>query len=925
MTSGLFAQEQNLLNSANDTISSPILRIDQQWDTVIDLENYLFVSYSPAGEIPEQWSKWEANSEVNPRQGNLWYRFVLANQNPKEVNAILYLHDLPEVTVYHRLNNDPALDTTLAGTSLPFSQRQLLRGKILEGIGFSAQTQLALSSGTHQFFLRTNIPFDQMIRPQLSLWPVNTWDTETTAHREHYLLWQGILFGALLILSLYHLLIFLQKGDKAFLWYALYTFLCSVILLNETGVLQIFLFTEHQQIHALIKESLVLSLTVTILYFLFMRSFVGLSQLLPKLDQFLIRFLWFLGISGYLLALIYWIWGSHLALSIGRIFPVLTLAIGLYYIIAIIKTKDRLANYFILGSIFLVLGVLLNTTFFLLSSYDLIEPLPFPRNYFTEIGIVIEILIFSNGLGYRMRLQEKQKQYIEEINQAKSDFFANISHEFRTPLTVIMGSADQIKGNERERTLIRRNSKNLLGLVNRLLDLSKLEAGTLRLNNLQADIIPFLQYLTESFYSLAESKRIKLVFYSEEKELIMDFDEEKVQQVMYNLLSNALKFTEEGGKVIVHVCQTEQHGKQHLQVKVRDSGIGIPAGSISQIFDRFFQDATNSAKIHQGSGIGLAFTKELLGLMDGAISVQSEEGDGSEFTFLIPISKNAPFSTPASNLIQADLAKDQADTTGRPGLNRITTGEKDELLIIEDNDDVVSYLQSLLEKDHQIATARNGQQGIEMAFENIPDIIICDVMMPEKDGYAVCRELKQDERTSHIPIILLTAKASPEDRIKGLEMGADAYLTKPFNKEELMVRLEKLLHLRRTLRARYADMKHLSDAKSDPSRKNLEDTFLQKLQQVVATRLDDPTMGVVDLCRAARLSNMQVNRKLKALTGKTPSQFIRSIRLQKARHLLETTDLNISEIAYDVGFKDPNYFSRSYSEEFGHPPNVTRK
>jgi YesN/AraC family two-component response regulator len=219
----------------------------------------------------------------------------------------------------------------------------------------------------------------------------------------------------------------------------------------------------------------------------------------------------------------------------------------------------------------------------------------------------------------------------------------------------------------------------------------------------------------------------------------------------------------------------------------------------------------------------------------------------------------------------------------------------------------------------------NGQEGIDKALNKIPDIIISDVMMPKKNGFEVCEALKADERTSHIPIILLTAKAATEDRIEGLKVGADAFLTKPFNKQELFVRLEKLLELRKALQERFSSTEYLLTTKSPKSEPSMDEVFLKKLIDVVLERLDDPNLGVVDLCRTARLSHTHVNWKLKAMTFKTPSRFIRSIRLPKAVELLKTTDLNVSEIAYDVGFSDPNYFSRSFSEEFGYPPNVIRK
>jgi DNA-binding response OmpR family regulator len=245
------------------------------------------------------------------------------------------------------------------------------------------------------------------------------------------------------------------------------------------------------------------------------------------------------------------------------------------------------------------------------------------------------------------------------------------------------------------------------------------------------------------------------------------------------------------------------------------------------------------------------------------------------------------------------------------------------LLLIEDNRDVVIYIQTLLQNSYDIRVAYDGAEGIEKAQEIIPDIIISDVMMPQKNGYEVCQTLKNDTRTSHIPIILLTAKASTPDRIKGLQQGADAYLTKPFNKEELQVRLQKLVALRQQLQEKYGQMPMLQAPKTTTS--NLEDVFLQKLCAVVEKRINDTDLGVKDLCFAAKLSPVQVNRKLKALTDKTPSLFIRLIRLQKGKEMLQSSDLTIAEVAYSVGFTDPNYFSRAFSEEFGHPPSERRK
>lgn len=529
----------------------------------------------------------------------------------------------------------------------------------------------------------------------------------------------------------------------------------------------------------------------------------------------------------------------------------------------------------------------------------------------------------------RTEIAESKALQLKMLDDAKANLYANITHEFRTPLTVIMGMVEEIEGYDYERSIISRNSQNLLRLINQLLDLAKLDSGSLSVSLRQGNILHYLQYLTESFFSMAGEKGLRLTFYSEIETLVMDFDEEKIQHIIYNLLSNAIKFTEKGGKVVLHANEITQEGQAFLQLKVQDTGVGIAPHNLSHIFDRFFQADETKTRKNQGTGIGLALTKELIDLMGGSMEVISKVGKGTTFTLLFPVVRHP--DTPAFSEEHHQSPAILSAGTSRRIPEPIVFHHEEEndakpvLLLIEDNIDVVTYITSILTMDYLIHTAANGQVGIEQAFEIVPDIIISDVMMPEKDGYEVCSMLKMDERTSHIPIILLTAKATVDARIEGLKVGADAYLVKPFHKEELLVRLEKLVELRKAIQARYAEAPHYPAEIKTQKEPNLDDLFLQKLVTFVKDRLDDHNLGVTELCRAVSRSNTQVNRKLKALTGKTPSQFIRSIRLQRAMELLQSSDLNVSEIAYEVGFNDPNYFSRSFSEEFGHPPNVERK
>lgn len=546
--------------------------------------------------------------------------------------------------------------------------------------------------------------------------------------------------------------------------------------------------------------------------------------------------------------------------------------------------------------------------------------------YFIGIVALLSIVFWLNRQQVNQHKKRAEEKRLKDFDNLKSRLYTNITHEFRTPLTVIMGMTNNIRGHSQERELIQRNSENLLNLINQLLDLSKLESGSLKMDFIQADIVKYMQYLTESFYSMAREKHIQLTFYPEVKELIMDFDEAKIQHIIYNLLNNAIKFTPEKGKVILHLQQVDKDDFPFLSIKISDTGIGISKENLPHVFDRFYQVESSALRKESGTGIGLALAKELVEMMGGTINVESNLGQGTDFLILLPVKKAKDILKKTTDNLVPLFEKETSIITPSLNIDAINSDtELPSVLIIEDNRDVVAYIESILQKNYQIEVARNGQEGIDKALAIIPDIVISDVMMPEKDGYEVCTVLKSDKRSSHIPIILLTAKADHEDRIKGLKGGADAYLIKPFNKEELFIRLNQLIGLRQLLQERFSANEFSTQNKPSQKEPSLDEIFLQTLVQLVEERLNDQDLAVVHLCRAANLSNMQVNRKLKALTGKTPSRFIRSIRLQKAKELLQTTDSNISEIAYQVGFSDPRFFSRVFSEEFGFPPSVIRK
>lgn len=532
----------------------------------------------------------------------------------------------------------------------------------------------------------------------------------------------------------------------------------------------------------------------------------------------------------------------------------------------------------------------------------------------------------------------QQKEELEDLSQVKSRFFTNISHELRTPLTIIGGMVDQIRKHpqkwlDKGLAMIDRNNATLLRLVNQILDLRKLESGTIQLDLTHGDIIAYLRYIVESFQSFAESKRIRLHFLDYSKSVEMDYDAEKILQILSNLLSNAIKFTPEGGEVYMSVNQEEgkdEEEQDKLLIMVKDTGSGIPSDKLSHVFDRFYQVDDSATREGEGTGIGLALTKELVHLMKGDIQVESQIGKGTTFSLSLPVGKTSSNSELGS-ADQAELASTLVskemkglNTKAVEGVSNIGHGEElDHLLIIEDNADVVEYLQALIGESYVISVAGNGEEGIECAISEIPDVIISDVMMPIKDGFEVCDTLKNDERTSHIPIILLTAKVDTEAKMAGLRRGADAYLAKPFNEEELSIRLQNLLEIRQKLKQRYQDLE-FSPVEEEEGQLYLEDTFITKLKEVIESKLEDTDMSIQEVCKEMGMSRSQLHKKVKALTNSSTTQIIRSIRLHKAKDLLQNADLTISEVAYDVGFKDPAYFSRSFSEEFGMSPRDFR-
>ncbi|MGB5289541.1 MAG: ATP-binding protein, partial [Ignavibacteriaceae bacterium] len=560
---------------------------------------------------------------------------------------------------------------------------------------------------------------------------------------------------------------------------------------------------------------------------------------------------------------------------------------------------------------------------------------------------VIRFYLNRQRLKHQLELEHEHTEKLGEIDQLKSRFFANISHEFRTPLTLILGPVKQIMDKikdtniKEELKLVHRNANRLNGMVNQLLDLSKLEAGRMTLRTIKINIIPFLKGLVFSFASLAERKKITLKFNSDLEEILVYVDKDKVEKIIYNILSNAFKFTSEGGEIFVSVSKPTPKSPpgrgikgvgdliQFVELKITDTGIGIPEERIEKIFDRFYQVDSSHTREHEGTGLGLALTKELIELHKGEISVESAEGKGTTLLIRLPLGKD---HLKPEEIIEEKVEEkkdirtidevefiEEINAKEKFDIETFTETGKPLLLIVEDNFDVRNYIKGYLEENYKIIEAVNGNDGFHKSLQSSPDLIVSDVMMPEMDGFELCEKLKTDERTSHIPIILLTAKASGQDKIGGLEMGADDYLMKPFDAEELQVRIKNLIEQRKKLREHFK-----KEGLVDLDNKNITSTdkkFLKKILEIINGHISDSGFSIDKLADEIGLSRSQLHRKLVSLIGESPGDLTRRIRLSKAAKLITEKFGNISEIALEIGFSNPANFAQSFRHQFGVSPS----
>ncbi len=564
---------------------------------------------------------------------------------------------------------------------------------------------------------------------------------------------------------------------------------------------------------------------------------------------------------------------------------------------------------------------------------------PYWQTWWFRILIFLTILSLFYWLISFLQNREKLKnnlvfekikaKKLHELDMMKLRFYTNISHEIRTPLTLILGPLEKLRNKTIPESEIKghldvmyRNANQLHQLINQLLDFRKMESGSLKLVLKRGDLVSFISDIVSSFGKLAEEKEIDLKFNAIKKEIVTNFDEDKIAKIMNNLLSNAFKFTAKGGKIVVNISlvfdaeeqdnSTEPTEKKMVEITVKDTGIGISESNLERIFNRFFQVDQISAQA--GTGIGLALTKELVKLHNGKIFVNSKPGKSSKFTVQLPFDDLNIAGHPSDLPLSEKREESPREFLTDEQVNEQSIAGQKIMLIVDDNADVRYFIKSHFSADYQILEAKDGLEGWTVALKTIPNIIISDVMMPEMDGFEFCRKIRKDERTSHIPILLLTALGSRDHEIEGLSQGADDYITKPFDLVILQTKIENILSVRQSLKQKYSGEMLLQPRNimlSSP-----DERFLQKAIGVVENNISDPDLDIDRFAAEIGVSRMQLYRKLNALTEMTVKEFVRNIRLKRAAQLLVQKKINVSEVAYAVGFKDLSHFRKCFRQEF---------
>ena len=836
------------------------------------------------------------NQNKNARKVPFWARLKIHNKLDSPTNFFMVLQgSSPKVEVFY-----PSWDGTykqdLTGKQIPDSLKNI-------PYHFNLIEILARPMDTLEIFMRYKPTGSNnyIISSGFGKGVVFLDKNEFLGKVKSLGLWKGFFLGVFIFQFIYFALRSVLEKDRLGYYYSciligmILTFIYLENLSNTYLAWQIF------PQHNLIFRSFGYSIGC-IGFYLFTKEYLALGKYFPKFLM-LLKVSLICTIISYLLLYIQEISvfrEDKFFLNLFFIESIALICIGVYFFLYLIIAITCYVKKIPYGTIFLIAF----TPVFLVVPIPAFQPI---LGEFIEIwqlntmyvGFILSNVLFAIIVAQRkkeMIVKEVQAKNLIKLNETKSSFYDNITHEFRTPLTVIKGMTNMIKGHEKEKELIQRNNQVLLDLVDHLMGFSKAQLMAKSNKWVVDNIVPFLDYLLDTFQPLAKDKSVELVSLYSHEEIIVRFDREKIKLIVNNLISNALKFTPKKGKVSLNVILLSDT----IELSVADTGIGLTEGQQAKVFEKYYQVNPEEENRPKVGGLGLAVTKEQIESLGGKISVNSQIGLGTTFHVSIPISED----------------KNKNDIKVK---TEFEFYEKDKLvLLVEDSSDVTFYLQKLLNDGYKVVSTKNGKEGFNKAISLIPDIIISDVMMPEMDGYQLTNELKSDLRTSHIPIILLTAKSKHKDKLQGYEGGADAYMIKPFEEEELMLRIKKLIEGRGRLKELFSSDNNVT------SQKNVLDPFIEKALGLLENHFADDTFGIDAFTEGLNLSRMQVHRKLKALTDLSTSQFINIFRLRKGKGFLTNNSLNISEVAYACGYSDPGYFGKLFTKHYGQSPQEYR-
>lgn len=937
---------QNLFPPAYKIISDTadfLILPDSNWQAMPDVKGNLTLE-----QVINSNGFGDRDKKINYKIRVYWQRFQLHNTLPKEIKIAL-----PEVSfradLFTKINAGKWEHYT-TGTGVPWSRRDGLKRIPAFTTTIPAGATLTVYKRMYWDFIDSqpdsisaSFSFaDKLIEHNY----VKDESHEMNAIQDSFLLGMFILS---MVINFYF---FLVVREKEFLYFTLFLLLncilalCSLndVFFREEPGLVVYLYILSDSLYGFMLMQ-------------FVRYFLKTFQRFPRWDKFLLYFsflqVFILLFSSFASAAfqINLAKLSHGSENVIKLFYNISL---LTTVIFYIRDKERTTRLMLIAlTPIVLLGTIVYASFVVLGLYSPRLGAPVISGYtseFNSAAFFILILTFFWMMAFftwvlfvRFSNLRKEVEHQLTLDHLKSRFFTNISHEFRTPLTLIIGPIEDLMQDKNAQKFkeplqyIHRNSKRLLQLINQLLDLSRLDVGNYEVNTTREDIIPFVKQIVHSFSSMAHRKNILLETEVDPRlknELRNEltrfyFDEDIFEKILYNLLSNAFKFTPEDGNIIVSICLSENN---LLELKVEDTGMGIPSEKLPFIFDRFYQADDSYKKQYEGTGIGLALVKELVELHKGTITVKSSVDHQTTFSCYFPFNKKILSKKAAAKIVTNQNAVSFAgkgflkETNGDENENSETENTidiaKPTVLVVEDQQDVRKYICDKLTETYTVIEAKNGKEGFESAKEHIPDLVISDVMMPKMDGFELCKLLKTDDFTSHVPVILLTARAEDVDKLTGLETGADAYLIKPFNSKELLVRIHNMINLRNNLRKKFSSK--LIVKPNEITVTSQDSRFMQRLLNTVEKHIDDEKFSVELLGAEVNMSVSQINRKLKAIINQSAQQFIRSVRMQRALELLKKNSATIAEITYQVGFSDPGYFSRVFKMHFGYPPSEAK-